>query len=71
MPQAGGFCIVAAAFGKVEDVDNEHFGVYNGKLYFNRNEKAATMWEKDKENLTAQGESMWPCLVREKGRKIN
>ena len=32
MPQAGGFCIVAAAFGKVEDVDNEHFGVYNGKL---------------------------------------
>ena len=71
MPAVGGYCIVAAAFGKVEDVDDMHFGVYNGKLYFNRNKKASEMWNKDKEKLTAQGESMWPCLVLENGRKIN
>ena len=70
MPAVGGYCIVAAAHGKVEDVDNKHFEVYNGKLYFNRNEKAHGIWKKDKEGWTASGESMWPCLVAKNGRKI-
>ena len=71
MPAVGGYCIVAAALGKVEDVDDQHFEVYNGKLYFNRNKKAHGIWMKDKEKWTNQGESMWPCLVAKKGRKIN
>ena len=70
MPGAGGYCIVAAALGKVEDVDNKHFEVYNGKLYFNRNKKAHGIWKKDREKWTTRGESMWPCLVAKNGRKI-
>ena len=70
MPRVGGYCIIAAAFGKLEEVDNQHFEVYNGKLYFNKNKKAHTLWTKDKEGCTAQGESMWPCLVAKSGRKI-
>lgn len=70
MPRIGGYCVVAAAFGKVEATDLKHFGVYNGKLYFLTNKKAYDMWMKDQENLTNQGESMWPCLVVEQGRKI-
>ncbi len=70
MPQIGGFCVVAAAHGKVEATDKEHFGVYNGKLYFTTNKKAYDMWMKDQEGITTQGESMWPCLVAKKGRKI-
>ena len=37
MPRVGGYCIVAAAHGKVEAVDKNHYGVYNGKLYFATN----------------------------------
>ena len=70
MPQVGGYCIVAAAYGKVEAVDKKHYGVYNGKLYFTTNEKAFNMWMKNQEELTQKGEAMWPCLVSKKGRKI-
>ncbi len=70
MPQIGGYCVVAAAFGKVEAVDKEHYAVYNGKLYFVTNEKAYNAWMKDQEGLTNRGESMWPCLVAKEGREI-
>ena len=70
MPQLGGFCVVAAAHGKVEATDREHYDVYNGKLYFATNKKAFDMWKKDQLNLTNKGESMWPCLVAKEGRKI-
>ena len=70
MPHIGGFCVVAAAHGKVEVTDREHYGVYNGKLYFATNKKAFDMWLKDQEGITTQGESMWPCLVAQEGRKI-
>ncbi len=70
MPQIGGYCVVAAAHGKVEVTDREHFGVYKNKLYFTTNKKAYNMWMKDQEGITTQGESMWPCLVAKKGRKI-
>ncbi len=70
MPQIGGYCVVAAAHGKVEAVDKEHYAVYNGKLYFVTNQKAYDVWMKDQEGLTNKGESMWPCLVAKEGRKI-
>ena len=70
MPQIGGFCVVAAAHGKVEVTDREHYGVYKDKLYFSTNKKAFDMWMKDQEGITKQGESMWPCLVAKEGRKI-
>ena len=70
MPQIGGFCVVAAANGKVEVTDRKHFGVYKDKLYFATNQKAYDMWMKDQEGLTNQGQAMWPCLVAKEGRKI-
>ena len=70
MPGTGGYCVVAAAFGKIEAVDKQHYGVYKGKLYFTTNKKAHDMWLKDQEALTQRGEAMWPCLVSENGRKI-
>ena len=33
MPGVGGYCIIAAAFGKLEEVDNQHFEVYNQALF--------------------------------------
>ena len=70
MPQTGGFCVVAASMGKVEKVDNKHFGVYEGKLYFSTNAKALKMWKKDEKGISEQGQLMWPCLVSKDGRDL-
>ena len=71
MPQIGGYCVVAASMGKVEEVDLKNFGTYKGKLFFATNEKALKMWNADKEKITEQAYRMWPCLVDKKGRNLN
>lgn len=69
-PGFGGYCPVAASMGDVEDIENDQFEVYNGKLYLFMNKKAKEMWVKDKVNILAKATANWPCLTIDKGRKI-
>ena len=70
IPSFGGFCAVAASFGKVEPVQIDLFDLYEGKLYFARNAKAQKMWMEDKSGIRDRAEGQWPCLVANNGRKL-
>ncbi len=43
-PQYGGFCAVSMSMGLLEPVDISTWSVHDGKLYLQRNAKAAKMW---------------------------
>lgn len=46
-PQFGGYCAMAMAMGKLEDVDPNYFLVHDSKLLLQRNEKAHMMFARD------------------------
>lgn len=69
-PDFGGYCPVAASMGDVEDIENEQFDVFNGKLYLFMNKKAKGMWTKDKATILAKATANWPCLTEKEGKKI-
>ena len=72
LPQFGGFCAVAAAFDKVEELQQyDLYEVVDGKLYFNRNEKAAKIWKKKRKKLIRNANNNWNCLVTEMGLDID
>ena len=72
LPQFGGFCAVAASFNKVEELQQyDLYEVVDGKLYFNRNEKANKVWKKKKKKTIANANNNWNCLVTEMGLDIN
>ncbi len=66
----GGYCPVAASMGEVEDIENEQFDVYQGKLYLFMNKKAKGMWEKDKAAILTKATTNWPCLTEKAGKKL-
>ena len=70
LPQFGGFCAVAASFNKVEPVQLDLFDVYEGKIYFSRNEKAQRLWNEDKSGTVERASMLWPCLVIDNGRAL-
>ena len=70
LPEFGGFCAVAASFGKVEPAQIDLFDLYEGKLYFARNAKAQKMWMEDKKTIRDRAAGLWPCLVIDNGRTL-
>ena len=70
IPAFGGFCAVAASFGKVEPAQIDLFDFFEGKLYFARNAKAQKMWMEDKTGVRDRANNLWPCLVIDNGRSI-
>ena len=70
LPQFGGYCAVAASFNKVEPSQLDLFDVYEGKVYFARNEKAQKMWNEDKSGIKETANMLWPCLVISNGRDL-
>ena len=70
LPQFGGFCAVAASFNKVEPIQLDLFDVYEGKVYFSRNEKAQRLWNEDKPGVKKRADMLWPCLVISNGRDL-
>ena len=68
-PGFGGYCPVAASMGDVEDIENDQFDVYQGKLYLFMNKKAKGMWDRDKTAILAKATTNWPCLTEEEGKK--
>ena len=72
LPQIGGFCAVAASFNKVEELQQyDLYEVVDGKLYFNRNEKAQKLWKKKRKKVIRNAENNWNCLVTEMGLNID
>ena len=58
-PQYGGYCAMAMTMGKLEDVDPSFFIVLDGKLLFQRNEKAHMMFSKDPEENQKKADANW------------
>lgn len=68
LPEFGGFCAVAAAFGKVEEL--QHYDIYkivDRKLYLNKNKKAEAVWDKNPNKIIKKANKNWNCLVEELG----
>ena len=61
-PQYGGYCAMAMAMGKLEDVDPSYFLVYDGKLFLQRNEKAHIMFSKDPDGNRKKADENWSKL---------
>jgi YHS domain-containing protein len=58
-PQYGGYCAMAMAMGKLEDVDPNYFLVYEEKLLLQRNAKAHMMFSKDPEGNRRKADENW------------
>ena len=73
MPQYGGFCAVAMYFGKAEELQTyDIYAVVDGKLYFNRNEKAKKFWDKKTpKKIIKTSDSNWNCVLADLGLDIN
>ena len=68
LPAYGGFCAVAASFDKVEELQQyDIYEVINGKLYFNKNKKAAAFWKKNPKKVIRKSNRKWDCLVYKHG----
>jgi len=71
LPQYGGFCAVAASFGKAEELQTyDLYEVKDGKLYFSKNSKAHKLWTKNPDKVIGKANEKWPCIVKDLGLKI-
>ena len=72
LPVYGGFCAVAAYFGKAEELQTyDIYEVVDGKLYFNKNSKAEKIWKKNPKKIIKKADYKWPCIVEDLGLKID
>ena len=72
LPQMGGFCAVAAAMNSVEELQTyDLYEVVDGKLYFNKNEKANKAWKMKRDMMIPAAHNNWNCLVTEMGLPID
>jgi YHS domain-containing protein len=62
-PQFGAFCSMAVSMGKLEPTEISTFSIVDGRLLFQRNEKAMKMWRKDVKGNLERADSKWPGLV--------
>ncbi|MEM9363367.1 MAG: YHS domain-containing (seleno)protein [Bacteroidota bacterium] len=72
LPEYGGFCAVAMFFGKAEELQTyDLYDVVDGKLYFNKNEKAKKMWDKKTAAvIIKKSDQNWNCVVTDLGIEI-
>ena len=61
-PQYGGYCAMAMALGKLEDVDPNYFVVHDGKLLLQKNEKAHMMFAQDVAGNSMKADQNWAKL---------
>jgi YHS domain-containing protein len=62
LPQYGGYCAYAAAYGKKAPADPTQFKVVNGKLYLNYNADIAAKWNADVTGFVSKADVTWPKL---------
>ena len=65
-PQFGGYCTLAMAMGRLEDIDPQAFTVYNGKLYLFRDENAKNAFFKDPDHIVYQATANYFEIARER-----
>ena len=61
-PQFDGYCAYAAALGYIAPGDPNVWAVVDDRLYLNVSDRAATLWERDREGNIATAEQNWPRL---------
>ena len=61
-PQFDGYCAYAAALGYIAPGDPTVWAVVDDRLYLNVHERAAELWEQDREANIATAEENWPRL---------
>ena len=61
-PQFDGYCAYAAALGYIAPGDPTVWAVVDDRLYLNVHERAARLWEQDRDNHIAAAEQNWPRL---------
>jgi len=66
-PRYGGYCAMAMAMGKLEDIDPNQFLVHDGKLMLQRNEKAHLMFAKDPAGNSKKADENWAKLQSQRG----
>lgn len=70
VPKYGGYCAVAAAFNKMEEIEIDKFQIYQGHLYMNRNAKAVSVWNENPAGIVKKAEKNWPKLKKKYGKLI-
>jgi len=62
LPQYGGFCAYAVAFGKKFDGDPQFADIVDGKLYLFVNGAVFAKYKKDPQRYITDAEKMWPKI---------
>lgn len=62
-PQFGGYCAYGAAKGAKFFTDPATGTVVNGKLYFNKDKSVQDLWNKDRDALIVEADTVWPSIA--------
>lgn len=65
-PQFGGYCTLAMAMGRLEDIDPHAFTIYRDKLYLFRDENAKQAFFQDPEHIIYQATANYFEIARER-----
>lgn len=63
-PQFGGYCAFAISRGYIADIDPAAWAIDGDKLYLNNNAFAHQLWDADRADNIAAGESNWPLVPK-------
>ena len=65
-PQFGGYCTMAMAMGRLEDIDPYAFTIYQGKLYLFRDQNAKAAFFKDPNHIINEATANYFEIARER-----
>jgi YHS domain-containing protein len=60
VPQYGGYCAFAAAFGQKAPADPSQFKIVGDKLYLNKNPDVSKKWGADIDGFISKADKQWP-----------
>jgi YHS domain-containing protein len=65
-PQYGGYCAYGTAQGHKAPTQVDTWSIYDGKLYFNYNQKVKEEWSKDRPAMIRKADENW-TKIKDKG----
>jgi YHS domain-containing protein len=65
-PQFGGYCTLAMALGRLEDIDPHAFTIYRGKLYLFRDDNAKAAFFQDPDHIIHQATANYFEIARDR-----
>lgn len=63
IPEYGGYCAYAMSDGRLVDVDNDAWEIYDGKLYLNYSKSVQKNWREKKEQYIQEANALYPTKV--------